>query len=155
MFEKLQSKSFEIINVRKVFIDTNVFDDLFADGLAAKEIEVILEFIKRGELIGCTSSKTLMDIHYLFQSTGSTALANKRIKQVYAIMEIVGQGAAEVKDAFALGWTDFEDSMQMASALNAKCDKIITLDKKFRNKDKAYIWTPSDLCSYLMQNRIK
>ena len=41
---------------------------------------------------------------------------------------------------------------QMASARNAGADKIITLDKKFKNKDKTYIWTPSDMKSYLVQN---
>ena len=136
----------------KVFIDTNVFDDLFMDGPSAEDTSFILEFIKRQLILGCTSPKTLMDIYYLFHSESGAAKANRYIKQVYALVEITTQGGKEVKQAFALGWTDFEDAMQMASAQSFAADRIITLDKKFRNKDKSYIWTPSDLKSYLIQN---
>ena len=141
--------------MHKVFLDTNVFDDLFMDGPSANETAFILEFIKRRILQGCTSPKTLMDIYYLFHSESGAAKANKYIKQVYALVDITSQSAEEVRDAFSLGWTDFEDAMQMASAKNSGADRIITLDRKFRNKDRSYIWTPSDLKSYLIQNSRK
>jgi len=140
------------MSVHKVFLDTNVFDDLFTDGPAAEDVAFILECIKRKLILGCTSPKTLMDIYYLFHSEKGAKVAGKRVKQVYALVDITSQTLAEVKEAFALGWTDFEDAMQMASAKTSGADRIITLDKKFRNKDKAYIWTPADLRSFLMQN---
>ena len=143
------------MNVRKVFIDTNVFDDFFVNGPAANETEIILEFIRRRMIMGCTSPKTLMDVYYLFHSEKGQAEANKHIRRIYGLMELTSQGPAEVRDAFALGWSDFEDAMQMASAKNSHADKIITLDKKFRNKDSSYIWTPSDLKSFLVQNMKK
>jgi predicted nucleic acid-binding protein len=93
-----------------------------------------------------------MDIYYLFHSEKGAKVASKRVKQIYALVDITSQTSKEVRDAFALGWTDFEDAMQMASAKNAEADKIITLDKKFQNKDKSYIWTPADLRSFLVQN---
>jgi len=93
-----------------------------------------------------------MDVYYLFHSERGAQIANKHIKRIYALVEITSQGAKEVRDAFMLAWTDFEDAMQMASAKNSGADRIITLDKKFRNKDKSYIWTPADLKSYLVQN---
>jgi predicted nucleic acid-binding protein len=138
--------------MHKVFLDTNVFDDLFRGGPSADDTAFILEFIKRQKVRGCTSPKTLMDIHYLFQAESGAAKAGKYIKRVYALVEITTQGSKEVKDAFSLGWTDFEDAMQMASAKNSGADRIISLDKKFRNKDKSYIWTPADVKSYLIQN---
>jgi len=140
------------MSVHKVFLDTNVFDDLFTDGPAAEDIAFILEYIKRKWIHGCTSPKTLMDIYYLFHSEKGAKLAAKRVKQVYALVDITSQSSKEVRDAFALGWTDFEDAMQMASAKTSGADRIITLDKKFRNKDKSYIWTPADMRSFLMQN---
>lgn len=138
--------------MHKVFLDTNVFDDFFMDGPSADDTAFILEIIKRQMIQGFTSPKTLMDIYYLFHSERGSSKANKYVKQVYALVEIASQGPKEVRDAFSLGWTDFEDAMQMASAKNSRVDRIITLDKKFRNKDKSYIWTPSDLKSYLLQN---
>ena len=63
-------------------------------------------------------------------------------------MKLVRNHLEEVKEAFALNWggggggggSDFEDAMQMTSAKNAEVDKLITLDKKFRNKDSEFIW---------------
>ena len=96
-----------------------------------------------------------MDIYYLFHAEKGAAEANKRIKQIYALVDITHQGAKEVKDAFALNWTDFEDAMQMASAKNAGVDKVITLDRSFRTKDPSYLWTPADLKSYLLKSNIR
>lgn len=138
--------------VRKVFVDTNVFDDFFSNGSSASDTELILEYIKRGLINGFTSPKTLMDIYYLFHSEKGAQAAGRRVKQIYSLMQITQQGADEVKNALALGWTDFEDAMQMVSAQNSEVDRIISLDKKFRNKDKSFIWTPADLKSYLIQN---
>lgn len=73
------------------------------------------------------------------------------MEALHHIAALAAKGAKEVKDAFSLGWTDFEDAMQMASAKNFGADRIISLARKFRNKDKSYIWTPSDLKSYLIQ----
>ena len=140
------------MSVHKVFLDTNVFNDLFTDGPAAEDVAFILEYIKRKMIFGCTSPKTLRDIYYLFHSEKGAKVASKRVKQIYALVDITSQTSKEVRDAFALGWADFEDAMQMASAKNAEADKTITLDKKFQNKDKSYIWTPADLRSFLVQN---
>lgn len=75
------------------------------------------------------------------------------MRQIYSLFEITSQTASEVREAFVLNWPDFEDAMQMASARQAKADKIITLDKKFRNKDRSYIWSPADLRAYFAQLR--
>ena len=129
-----------------------MIDDLITDGTAAEDTAIILEFIKRKLILGCTSPKTLMDIYYLFHSEKGATVANRRVKQIYALMDITAQTAQEVREAFALGWTDFEDAMQMTSAKSAGAFNLITLDKKFLNIDKAYLWTPADLRGYLIQH---
>ncbi|MEM7107764.1 MAG: hypothetical protein AAF519_06035 [Bacteroidota bacterium] len=51
-------------------------------------------------------------------------------------MEITNQRVSEVREVLALGWTHFEDAMQMALALSSRLDRsfrldrIITSDKK-------------------------
>lgn len=137
------------MSVKKYFLDTNVFDELFRGGPAAADITYILEHIKRKNIIGYTSPKTLMDIYYLFHSELGWREANKKIKFIYSIFEITRQSSKEVKEAFALNWSDFEDAMQLTSAKHSEVEKLITLDKKFRNKDSEFIWTPYDLKSYI------
>lgn len=137
------------MSVERIFLDTNVFDDLFFDGPAADDVTYILEHVKRRNLIGFTSPKTLMDVYYLIHSELGRKEANKRVKQIYALVEISPQTQKEVREALALNWSDFEDAMQMASAKSQGVNKIITLDRKFQNKDKAFIWAPADLRSYI------
>ena len=139
------------VEIRKVLLDTNVFDELFTNGPAAEDVTAVLEYIKRKVIIGYATPKTLMDIYYLFHSEKGAKVANRRVKQTYALIEIAPQTAKEVKDAFALGWSDFEDAVQMASAKNMGADRLITLDRKFQNKDHSYVWSPTDLRSYLAQ----
>jgi len=140
------------MTVESVFIDTNIFDELFFDGIAASEVAFIFEHMKRRNIIGYTSPKTLMDVYYLIHSEKGWQEANKRVRQIYSLVEISPQGQNEVREALALNWTDFEDAMQMTSAKSQGVDKIITLDRKFQNKDKSYIWSPADLKSFLIQN---
>lgn len=140
------------MTVHNVFFDTNVFDDFFCDGPSAYETEKILEYVKRGVIVGYTSPKTLLDIYYLIHSEKGAFLASKRVKQIYSLMKITSIGNEEIKSAIALGWTDFEDAVQLCTAKKYGADKLITLDKKFRNKDKSFLWTPADLHSYLIQN---
>jgi predicted nucleic acid-binding protein len=141
------------MNVERVFIDTNEFDELFFDGPAASDIAILFENLKRRNLLGFTSPKTLIDIYYLIHAEKGWQEANKRVRQIYSLVEICPQTQKEVRDALALNWSDFEDAMQMASALSQGVDKIITLDRKFQNKDKAFIWSPSDLKSFLSKHQ--
>lgn len=143
------------MTVDRVFIDTNVFDELFADGPAAGDIAFIVEHLKRKTIVGYTSPKTLMDVYYLIHAEKGWQEANKRIRQIYSLVEITPQTQKEVREGLAYNWSDFEDAMQMASAISQGIDKIITLDRKFRNKDNAFIWTPADLKSYLIMNSTK
>ena len=134
-----------------MLLDTNLFDELFVNGPAAEDITAVLEYVKRGILIGYATPKTLMDVYYLFHSEKGAKVANRRVKQAYALVDIAPQTAKEVQDAFALGWTDFEDAVQMASAKNVGADRLITLGRRFQNKDRSYVWSPTDLRSYLAQ----
>jgi len=94
-----------------------------------------------------------MDIYYLIHAEMGWHEANKRIRQIYSLVGITPQTQKEVREGLAYNWSDFEDAMQMASAISQGVDKIITLDRKFRNKDNSFIWTPADMKSYLIMNR--
>ncbi len=143
------------MNINRIFIDTNVFDELFFDGPAASDIAFIFENLKRRILVGYTSPKTLMDVYYLIHAEKGWREANKRVRQIYSLVEISPQTQKEVREGLALNWSDFEDAMQMASAISQVVDKIITLDRKFRNKDPSFIWSPADLKSFLVKNMTK
>jgi predicted nucleic acid-binding protein len=137
--------------VNKIFIDTNVFDEIFTNGPAANDIAYIFECLKRRIILGYTSPKTLMDIYYLVQAENGWQDANKRVRQIYSLVEITPQTQKEVRDGLAYNWSDFQDAMQMASAISQGVDKIITLDRKFRNKDSSFIWSPADMKSFLIK----
>ncbi len=139
--------------VKHVFIDTNVFDELFLDGVAAPDIAFVLEYLKKRNLVGYTSAKTLMDVYYLIHAEKGWQTANKRVRQIYSLVEICPQTQKEVREALALNWSDFEDAMQMASAKSQGVDLIITLDRKFQNKDRSFIWSPADLKSFLISSK--
>jgi len=147
-------KKYEIMAVERIFIDTNVFDELFFDGPAAPDIAYIFENLKRRNFVGYTSPKTLMDVYYLIHAEKGWKEANKRVRQIYSLVEISPQTQKEVREGLALNWSDFEDAMQMASALSQGVDKIITLDRKFRNKDSSFIWSPADFKSFIQRSKL-
>jgi len=51
------------------------------------------------------------------------------------VRSLIYKEASAVKPSLALHWLLFEDAMQMNFAPHVRVDKLIALDKKFRNKN--------------------
>jgi predicted nucleic acid-binding protein len=114
----------------KVLIDTNItLDFLLEREPFHQDAGKLFEAIDLGQIIGYVTATTLTDIFYIARKhTRSLELARQAVSSILATMIICPVNRTVLESAFASGLTDFEDAVQIYSAIAQDLDAIITRD---------------------------
>jgi len=122
---------------QKVLLDTNILLDVLAHrephyNLSAK----VWAVIESGLVEGLIAAHSVTTLHYLL----STHIGAARLQTVlYDILQVFTVATIDqevIVSALSLEWSDFEDAVQMAAALKARADYLITRNPKdFETKD--------------------
>lgn len=117
----------------KLFIDTNIFLDLFLERWDFNSIYNLFNLWENFSFF--TSDKSLLDFFYIARKATDKQKALLYIKNIIYAFEIFGWTKKNFIDMLENNnFTDFEDSFQHEIAKNAKVDFIITNNKKdFKN----------------------
>jgi predicted nucleic acid-binding protein len=125
-----------------VLIDSNVvLDQILKNEGFFESAEDILVLSENGVIDGYVSASAITDIHYIARK----AFQDKKqaLELIRALTEAVHVATVDegiVKNAIALGWSDFEDSIQYSAGKNINVDYIVTRDPKgFAESDIATI----------------
>jgi predicted nucleic acid-binding protein len=114
----------------KVLFDTNVLlDAVLARVPLVENAAYLLESVELGKIQGFISATTVTDIHYLVKRhTKSAEIAIATISKLLILMEICEVDRGVIQQAVDLRLTDFEDAVQVAAAMGASLDAIVTRD---------------------------
>jgi predicted nucleic acid-binding protein len=116
----------------KVLIDTNVLLDFLLEREPfKKDAEELFAAIDSGQIIGYVTATTLTDIFYIARKhTRSLELAREAVSSTLETMTICPIDRNVLEAAFTSGLTDFEDAVQIYSAITQNLDAIVTRDAK-------------------------
>jgi predicted nucleic acid-binding protein len=96
-----------------------------------KDAEDLFTAIDSGQIIGYVTATTLTDIFYIARKhTRSLELAREAVSSTLDTMTICPVNRNVLEAAFASGLTDFEDAVQIYSAIAQNLDAIVTRDAK-------------------------
>jgi predicted nucleic acid-binding protein len=114
----------------KVLIDTNIaLDFLLQREPFLQDAELLFESIERGEVAGCVTATTLTDIFYISRRhTRSIEQARQAVSEMLTVMVICPVDRAVLELAFDSGFNDFEDAVQIFSAVAQGLEAIVTRD---------------------------
>ncbi len=114
----------------KVLFDTNVLlDALLARVPFVDDAAYLLGAVESGKIQGFISATTVTDVHYLVKrQTKSAETAIATIVKLLVLMEVCLVDRNVIERAVALNLVDFEDAVQVASAMQAGLDAIVTRD---------------------------
>ncbi|MBD2569343.1 PIN domain-containing protein [Anabaena lutea] len=114
----------------KVLFDTNVLlDALLAREPFVTEAAFLLEAVESGQIEGFMSATTVTDVHYLVgRQTKSAEVAITAVTKLLALMEVCAVDRGVLEQAIELKLADFEDAVQVASAINWNLEAIVTRD---------------------------
>ncbi|MEB3292225.1 MAG: PIN domain-containing protein [Synechococcales bacterium] len=114
----------------RVLIDTNiVLDFLLQREPFFQDAEVLFQAIDMGQVIGYVTATTLTDIFYISRKhTRSIEQARQAVLETLTVMAICPIDRAVLESAFNSGLADFEDAVQIFSAVAQGLDAIVTRD---------------------------
>jgi len=116
----------------KVLVDTNVLLDFLLEREPfKKDAEELFAAIDSGQIIGYVTATTLTDIFYIARKhTRSLELAREAVSSTLETMTICPINRNVLEAAFVSSLTDFEDAVQIYSAIAQNLDAIVTRDTK-------------------------
>lgn len=128
----------------RVFLDTNILLDVLLNrpGLAAESDAVILRCENLGHLM-FISWHGLATAYYLLKRGRSSADALLEVDKILNWAVVANCGDADARKARHLGFSDFEDALQAASAESgAHC--IVTRNTRDFSKSAVPVLSPAD-----------
>ena len=114
----------------RVLIDTNIIlDFLLQREPFFQNAELLFQAIDQGQVIGYVTATTLTDIFYISRRhTRSVEQARQAVSETLTAMVICPVDRAVLELAFDSGLADFEDAVQIFSAVVEGLDAIVTRD---------------------------
>jgi len=126
-----------------IFLDVNIFVDILNNrdkwyGASAR----ILNDIRNGKEDGCISALTVPILWYVL---GENSESIKAIRAIIKGLKIIPMTSQIINESFSSQMIDFEDAIQMNSALKGGASVLITRNKKdFTDNAKLDILTPEE-----------
>lgn len=137
----------------KVLFDTNVLlDALLVRVPFAENAAYLLEAVEIGKIQGFISATTITDIYYLVKRhTKSDETAISTISKLLILMEVCLVDRGVIQQAIDLNLNDFEDAVQIAAAMEARLDAIVTRDVAGFIGSPILVMSPEELVKQLGQ----
>lgn len=116
----------------RVLVDTNiVLDFLLQREPFFQDTEPLFQAIDVGEIVGYVTATTLTDIFYISRRhTRNVEKARQAISEMLTAMMICPVDRVVLESAFNSGLDDFEDAVQIFSAVTQGLEAIVTRDAR-------------------------
>ena len=131
--------------MKRVFLDTNILLDVtMRREEFLPESARIWADCETGKALGFISAISLNNIHYIMRKRLPKAPALDCIRCILNVFAIVPLDTAILRMAVDFPQKDFEDAIQMFSALQAKADCIVTRDRSHFSTEYLPILGPGE-----------
>ena len=136
--------------MKKYLLDTNVLLDLFLNRLPwAADMAVIWDAHRQGQIKALVAAFAVPTNFYIVRRQAGLTTAQTVVKDCLSTLDIAPIDHATLLAAQALSGPDFEDDLQIACAIQAGVDGIVTRDPHGFAASPIPILTPSDLVAAL------
>ena len=131
--------------IKKVFIDT----DIILDVALAREpffssSKTILAMAENNIIIGNISSNSVANIYYILRKSGGDNKARKIILNIVKYITVIAIDHQNVLEALKSKFSDFEDALQHSSAVENRCEYIITRNIEDYKSSKIKVLLPEE-----------
>jgi predicted nucleic acid-binding protein len=124
-----------------VLIDTNILIDVTQERAPfLLQSEQVMILAAQGRLNAYISASTVSDVYYLTRRANGHEWTIDFLRNLFTFCQIATVDRRVIQQALASDWSDFEDAIQWATALNHACQAIVT-----RNPQDYPVQTPQIL----------
>ena len=121
--------------MQRIFLDTNAVIDFLGERAPFyNSVAKILTLADKKKIKIFTSPIAIATTHYILMKFENSKSALEKIRKFKVICSISTMNDSVVDKAISSNFSDFEDALQYFSAVETKCDIIITRNEKdFKN----------------------
>jgi len=112
------------------FFDTNVLLDHFLGRKNSFAASQLIDWVLKNKIQGTLASISITNTWYILQSGHKKKQVEEDIQFLVDLFAIEGCTKDIFEHALGLGYKDLEDAIQFSAARKAKCDYIITANKR-------------------------
>ena len=114
-----------------ILIDLNILLDVLQKREPFYEVSAgILAAVETGRIQGYMAAHSLTTLFYLIQKDKSSAEAHATITNLLQFIQVAPVDQGTIEQALNLDYSDFEDAVQMISAVQCKVDCLVTRNVK-------------------------
>jgi predicted nucleic acid-binding protein len=137
-------------NIPSVLIDLNIILDVFQKREHFFETSAgLLAAVESGRVTGYVAAHSITTLFYLVQKGRSAADARAIITNILQFLKVLPIDQSTIEQALNLDYHDFEDAVQMISAVQSKMDCLITRNAKDYQPPLLPTMQPADFLSTL------
>lgn len=115
----------------KVIIDLNVVLDVLQEREPFYEASAsLLAAVETGKVEGYLAAHSVTTLFYLIQKSKSSADARAIITNLLQFLKVAPVDQSTIEQSLNLDYRDFEDAVQMITAIQCKADYLITRNIK-------------------------
>jgi predicted nucleic acid-binding protein len=115
----------------RVLVDLNVIIDVMQNRQPFYEDSAsVVDAVARGEVVGCLAAHSITTLFYVISRTRNRETAVQAVTGLLESFTVAKVDETVIREALGLGWKDFEDAVQMASAGAEDIDYLITRNIK-------------------------
>jgi predicted nucleic acid-binding protein len=113
----------------KVLIDLNILLDVLQKRQPFYDTSArVLAYAETGRIEGLVAAHTLTTLFYLVAKDQTPEQARIIVSELLQFLAVAAVDQAVIEDALKLPYRDFEDAVQMASAVQAGAQYLVTRD---------------------------
>ncbi len=134
----------------RVLLDTNVILDLFLNRQGfVGEAAALWEANERGQIEAFVSAITPVNVFYFTRKVSGLESARQAVSKLIISLRISQIDAQVIRAAENLPMKDYEDAVQVASAIAANLDAIVTRNLSDYKNSPLPVYSPSDFLALL------
>lgn len=131
--------------MNRYFIDSDVILDVLVNREDFYQASAdSLALCSRPPNKGMVSWHSVANIYYVIRHVAKHAAADKQIDNLLQLVEVCTVANQDMHFATKLAMKDFEDALQVASAIAGTCECIITRNKRDYPKALLPVYTPKE-----------
>ena len=128
----------------RVFLDTNVIIDLIQRRVGYDDAALIMQKAENGEYSLFTSSLSMVNVAYILRKYYKGENLYHLLEELGDIIDVITVSSEAYHQALQSRASDFEDAVQLFSAIESEMDCIVTRNAQDFLSGKLPIYTPID-----------
>ena len=133
----------------RVFLDTNVILDLIQERVGCDEAALIMQKSYNGDFFVFTSTLSMVNVAYILRKHYRGESLYHLLEELMSIIRLITVSSEAYQQALQSRASDFEDAVQLFSAIEGEMDCIVTRNTKDFIQGKLPIYTPDEFLNKL------